>query len=114
MRYFADSNCDWGQELLALREWMQERNTSRAAVYSLAAPAPDIYGIPVIGQLAPPSPEDPVFLAIGARDYAQIMFMGTEEYRASREFLERQELVERLGNSLPLFRVTEPFPTPFP
>jgi hypothetical protein len=114
IRYFADSNCDWGQEMLTLRDYMREHGTPSAAVYSLASPAPDIYGIQVISQLEPPTPDHPALLAVGARDYAQIMFMGTEEYRRSREFLQRQDMLVRLGNSLPVFRVTEPFPRPFP
>jgi len=114
IRYFADSDVDWGQELLAFRRFMEERDTRRGAAYGLATPAPDIYGIPVIGQLAPPTREDPVYLALGARDYAEIMFKETEEYTVSREFLKRQERVAHLGNALFVFRVTEPFPTPFP
>ena len=113
-RYFADSNCDWGQELLTLRRYMQEQGTDRVAIHSLAASAPDVYGISVVPQLSPPSPADPAFLAIGARDHAMIMFMGTDEYEAGREFLERQEEVDRLGHSLLIYRVTEPFPRPFP
>jgi hypothetical protein len=42
------------------------------------------------------------------------MFKETEEYTVSREFLKRQERVAHLGNALFVFRVTEPFPTPFP
>jgi hypothetical protein len=114
MQYLSDSNCDWGQEVLTLRKWMNERGTSRVALYSRAAPAPDIYGVPVVGHLAPPSADDPAFLAVGSRDYGLIMFGETDEYRVSREFLARQERVEHLGHSLLVFRVTEPFPKPFP
>ena len=114
IRYFADSDVDWGQELLTFRRFIEERGIQRAAAYGLATPAPDIYGISAIGQLIPPSREDPVYLAIGSRDYIEIMYKGTEEYTDSREFLKRQERVAHLGNSLFVFRVTEPFPAPFP
>lgn len=76
--------------------------------------APEIYGIHIVGDLAPPSEDDPAFLAIGTRDYGLIMFREMDEYRASREFLARQERVAHLGHSLVVFRVTEPFPRPFP
>lgn len=114
IRYFADSNCDWGQELLTLREWMREKGKSRVVVHSLASPAPDIYGLQAIGRLTPPpAPDNPAFLALGVRDYAKIMFMEDGRYEASREFLSRQERVEHLGSALYVFRVTEPFPRPF-
>lgn len=115
IRYFADSNNDWGQELLTLRSYMRENDETRVAVYSLAAPAPDIYDLQTIGRLASaPARDNPALLALGMRDYAKIMFMKDAKYETSREFLRRQDMVEHLRNTIYIYRVTEPFPTPFP
>jgi len=115
IHYLADSNLDWGQEMLSLRDYVKRENIPEIVLRSLAAPAPDIYGIRTANPAGvKPSPDAPVFLAIGATEYARVMFGDPETYSAAREFLGDLDTVAVLGHSLYVYRVTEPFPADLP
>lgn len=107
-RYLADSNVDWGQELISLRAWMERHDVREVVIEALGAGTPEIYGIRTVSpHRTSPSPDGPVYLALGATARARIVFGDGEE---SRAFLAGMEPVAVLGHSLYVYRVTRPFP----
>jgi len=88
-----DSNLDWGQDLIALREWM-ERNEVRTVALSYAGTAPpEAYGIryrslPGWGGLRPPMAEpdeEPKYLAVSVSNLQGIYLADSTLYRYRME-----------------------------
>jgi len=112
-RYLADSNLDWGQNLLSLKHWMGENGVEEVLLKEATPGAPDAYGLRTLVPFrARPSTENPVHLALGETMRLR-MTLGAPGGDEKAAFLDRQEIVARIGHAMRVYRVTEPFPREF-
>jgi hypothetical protein len=112
-----DSNLDWGQDLKALKPWMDGQGVRKIWLLYFGTAEPAYYGIDAVrvpgGVLPPrlnppPTPEVPTKLAISAN-----YFYGAEIYATPREkeFLKAAKLTEpiaTIGNSILIFDLKWP------
>jgi len=106
-RCLDDSNIDWGQDLRALAEELEERGTERVFLrYAWpVSGSPEYYGIryePLTDELwDDPSPE-PGFYALSTQELIRGE-LWAEQYGAATDWLSRHEPVGRIGYSIYLF-----------
>lgn len=111
-RVLADSNVDWGQGLLALRDFMEAEGIDRVRLSYFGSALPDGYGIeyePLLSffplrRLRPPSDSTavPEWMAVSATNLAGVYF-NNDPFRALRGI--RPDHV--VANSIYLYRMVE-------
>jgi hypothetical protein len=112
-RYLVASNLDWGQELISLARYMEEKKIGGIVIYTIGAPLPGLYGIREIPMAAArPTEENPVYFAMGATFRASILREKEPDRDKIEAFLRDAEKVVTLGHSLTVYRVKKPFPKP--
>ena len=117
--YLVDSNLDWGQDLKRLRHWMVERKLKQPinlCYFGMADPRyhqiPHIKmpgGFEYVPPLDRPRFEDalaPGYLAISAT-HLQGVYLGERGRQAWSRFLQRCQLVDRVGHSLLIYKIDE-------
>jgi hypothetical protein len=110
-RYLVASNLDWGQEIISLKRYMDEKGIPEIAIHTIGAPIPSIYGIKTVRiSDATPSPDTPVYLAMGATYVSRLRDRDPADREEMRSFLSDSEELITLGHSLTVYRVTRPFP----
>jgi hypothetical protein len=110
-RYLVGSNLDWGQEFISLERYMEDEGIPEIAIYTMGAPVVDVYGIKRLRlKDARPTPQDPVYFAMGATFRARLAGEEHPEREQIESFLSDSEEVTTLGYSLTVYRVRRPFP----
>jgi hypothetical protein len=114
-RYLVDSNLDWGQNMLQLRDWMQENQVDKIYYAHFSPDRPQVYG--VRADFLPPDPRavpfamfDPApgFYAIGVTVLQGVYTPDVNTYAWFRS----HDPLTRLGNALFIYRVpSRPRPT---
>lgn len=114
-RYLVDSNLDWGQNLLQLRDWVQENKVEKIYYAHFSPDRPQVYGVQA--DFLPPDPRavafamfDPApgFYAIGATVLQGAYTPDVNTYAWFRS----HDPLARLGNALFVYNVpSRPPPT---
>jgi 4-amino-4-deoxy-L-arabinose transferase-like glycosyltransferase len=109
-RVMVDSNLDWGQGLLALREFMRRENVPAVYLSYFGSAVPEGYGIryvamrsffPLLKQPVPAS--SPEWVVISATNLAGVYMLPDDPYREFRSLQPHRVL----GNSLYAYRIGE-------
>jgi 4-amino-4-deoxy-L-arabinose transferase-like glycosyltransferase len=115
-KYLADSNVDWGQGLKLLKQWMEREGVPRVGLayfgtadpayhgidYSLLPAATPGYDFP--GTMRPwAAPALPGYVAVSATVLTGVYL--DPEWRLFYEGLRQMEPIERLGNSIFVYRL---------
>lgn len=110
-RHLVDSNIDWGQDLIRLRDWLREQKIAEPIGLNFFGVAdPRYYGIPhrnlFLGyEFADEQPlsRSPRYVAVSTNNLLGVMY--DQEARATwRDFLSRATLVGRAGYSIQIYR----------
>ena len=118
-RYLADSNLDWGQDLPALKAYLDEREPEPVYLSWFGCTYPHLYGLDLSYRLLPshfayPYPGDaarspynplhpaPGLYAIGATNLNGVGLAAGDVFESFRE----QEPVARVGHSIHIYEVT--------
>ena len=110
-RYLTGSNLSWGQDAIALRDWMHEEEVEEVVLRALGIPLPQVYGVRTVpANGVRPTPSTPVWFAIDATMRARLLRAHEPDRNAALAFLEAAERVAVLGGSLAVYRVTSDFP----
>lgn len=110
VRWLADSNLDWGQDLRLLKRWMDERGVRWINLCYFGSAEPEYYGIdfvalpgwqPANGAPTRP-PRVPGLLAISATSLVGIPF-DARTHRYYQDLLRRATLVDTVGHSIHVY-----------
>jgi hypothetical protein len=96
-RWLLDSNLDWGQGLIALRQWMQGHDVSEIQLEYFGTVRPDAYGI----RWRPLEPGATGWVAISASRLAGIGLADPDRFAWLRELVP----VDHAGYSILIYRV---------
>ncbi len=117
LRWLADSNLDWGQDLPRLQLWMKRHSVARLNLCYFGSAEPDYYGIdynPLPGCWGTRDgrrsggAELPGYVAISASNLAGVGLQSPELWAYYKRLLRRATLVDKVGYSIFVYRVQEP------
>ncbi len=96
-RWLVDSNLDWGQDLIGLRDWLEDRDDPAVNLYYFGTADPDYYAI---RRHSPAAPQPGLF-AVSATHLAGV-YLPDPDYLAAFRSLPP---VARIGHSILVFRL---------
>lgn len=98
-RWLVDSNLDWGQDLIGLRDWLEEEGWPPVNLYYFGTADPDHYAIP----RRPYGRPEPGLFAVSATHLAGV-YLPDRDYLAD---LRPLEPLARIGHSIFVYRLEE-------
>ena len=111
IRYLADSNIDWGQDLKLLKEWMDGNGVPHVNLAYFGSADPAYYGItctylpgaPIFAEQAVGKPDLPGYVAVSATVLSGVYL--PRRWRMHYQPLRDETPVARIGNSILVFWV---------
>ncbi len=98
-RWLVDSNLDWGQDLIGLRDWLEREGWPPVNLYYFGTADPDYYAIP----RRPYGRPEPGLFAVSATHLAGV-YLPDRDYLAD---LRPLDPIARIGHSIFLYRLEE-------
>jgi 4-amino-4-deoxy-L-arabinose transferase-like glycosyltransferase len=101
-RYLVDSNLDWGQDFIRLKQYMDKNKLDRIMFKPSGILPPMVYGINAVGVPETPAPG---IIAMSVNHYYGI-FYTTPEGRAKYNWLKNYKPIDKIGYSIWIYKIT--------